>query len=66
VALLKLFLTSKFPINEDLLKKLCDPCFDETQQFNPDGKAKGLGAEIYEKNGIQEQKFNTKYNKDYN
>ena len=31
VALLKLFLTSKFPINEDLLKKLCDPCFDETQ-----------------------------------
>jgi len=54
VALLKLFLTSKFPINEDLLKKLCDPCFDETQQFHPDGKAKGLGADIFEKNGILE------------
>lgn len=34
VALLRLFLISKFPINEDYLRELIDPVFDERNQFD--------------------------------
>lgn len=34
VALLRMFLISKFPINEDYLKELIDPAFDERSQID--------------------------------
>lgn len=63
VALLNLFLTTKFPVNEEYIKKIIDPAFDERQQFKGESK-KPLGQEVFELKGVLEQKFKNKYMKD--
>jgi hypothetical protein len=55
--LLKLFLTSKYPINEDYIRQLQDPIFNEEQ----DDSYKPLGVEISEMKSTAEHKFKGKY-----
>ena len=60
-----MFLISKFPINEDYLRELIDPAFDERYQIDEKtGKQKGLGAAIFELQNGLETKFKEKYVKD--
>lgn len=65
VALLSLFLTTKYPINEDYLKCIIDPVFDENQQFIGDTKTKPLKDEMMELRSEHESKFINRYKKDH-
>lgn len=60
VALLQMFLTSKFEQNEIMLKTIADPLFDE-KNYKREIRRKGLVLEIYEKQSYLEQKFKAKY-----
>lgn len=56
-----MFLMPKFPVNEQYTKFLIDDCFDETKQFDSEGRPTGLGPDIYEETGILDQRFQNKY-----
>jgi hypothetical protein len=64
VALLNLFLTTKSQINEEYLKAIIDPFFDENYHIKNDSKKKALKDEILEIKSEMEQKFELKYKKD--
>ena len=55
VALIKLFLTTKFPINIDYINRLSDPCFDNQ------GDGQDFLSQINSKKAQMESKFNSKY-----
>ena len=59
-----MFLISKFPINEDYLRELIDPAFDERYQIDEQGNTLGLGAHVFDEQNNYENKFKDKYIKD--
>lgn len=64
MALLKLFLTTKFPKNIAFINALADPCFENNVKASDESEEKDFMDEIESKRVYLEQKFKNKYGKD--
>lgn len=56
--MLKVLLTTKYAINEEYIKKLCDPCF-----IKSDDNAGSLAEKLIEYKNALEEDFEKKYMK---